>query len=129
MSTQSQAVRLPETANAAFQKALEEFLSSLPQDGRDQFTAMGKDDSGHASSPDVIVAAADAIDIVNRQKSRTRSFGQRYRNIIESLQSFFVVIDTAVSSNPTIPALVWAGVRFVLEVRFVRPMNFEYLSI
>ena len=43
--------------------------------------------------------------------------GRRFRKTLKTVDSYAKIVDTAVQSNPAITALVWAGVRAILQVR------------
>jgi len=53
----------------------------------------------------------------NYQKTRVHSYTSKLSRLIDRFERFFKVVDTFVSSNPTISALVWGGIRFIIQVR------------
>lgn len=113
----SRSTQAPDEANRAFSLALDEFLNKLPDQNRKAFEAMKyiNNDPQLPVSPNILVSEAKALDNLDK-KHRSRRFGTRYLNIVRALEGFFSVIDTVVSSNPTIAALVWGGIRFILTV-------------
>jgi hypothetical protein len=53
----------------------------------------------------------------NRNDSRFRSSMDTINNWIVGVQRYFTVVDTLVSAKPEAAALIWGGVRFLIEVR------------
>jgi len=43
--------------------------------------------------------------------------GGRLRRILKTIDSYGKIVDTAIQHNPVITALVWAGVKTILQVR------------
>lgn len=113
----SRSTQAPNEANQAFSLALQEFLDKLPRQNREVFEAMKyiNDDPQRPVSPNVLLSDARALDELDK-KHRARRFGTRYLKIVRAFEGFFSAIDTVVSSNPTIAALVWGGLRFILTV-------------
>jgi hypothetical protein len=69
----------------------------------------------------VIILTAE-IDNQNA-KRRSRGVATRLFGFLESVQQFSSVVDTFVSSNPSIAALVWGSVRFALLVGWVLDLD------
>jgi hypothetical protein len=70
-----------------------------------------------ATVPDaaaVIILTAE-IDRENA-KRRSRGVATRLFSFLESVQQFSTIVDTFVSSNPSIAALVWGSVKFAILV-------------
>jgi hypothetical protein len=61
--------------------------------------------------------AAKRLDDENRDDSRFRSSMSTVNDWIAGVQRYFAVVDTLVSSKPEVAALIWGGVRFLIEVR------------
>lgn len=57
------------------------------------------------------------LDDTHKKTDTTRRASQFLRPFFESMTRYTEVIETLVSSNPTIAALVWGGVKCVLQVR------------
>lgn len=49
----------------------------------------------------------------NKKPTMTRA---RIHNILKKMQKYVVIVDIAIQHNPDITALVWAGLRFCLQV-------------
>jgi hypothetical protein len=49
-------------------------------------------------------------------KRRSQCVGIRIFSFLESVQQFSGIVDTFVSSNPAIAALVWGSIKFALLV-------------
>ncbi|KAI9767042.1 MAG: hypothetical protein M1840_006001 [Geoglossum simile] len=93
--------------------ALREFQDILSPDQQ-------KDLLARAAVPDaaaVIILTAE-IDSENA-KRRSRGVATRLFSFLESVQQFSSIVDTFVSSNPQIAALVWGSVKFALLVGLV----------
>jgi hypothetical protein len=62
--------------------------------------------------------AARRLDNDNRDDiSRFRSSMSTVNDWIVGVQRYFSIVDTFVSSKPEVAALVWGGIRFLIEVR------------
>lgn len=51
------------------------------------------------------------------QSQRHVFMGRRWGRILKSMEKYAKVVDTAIQHQPEITALVWAGVRTLLQVR------------
>lgn len=71
----------------------------------------------HHGPPDVSAVITLTVDI-DRESSgrRSRCVGTRLITFLESVQQFTTIVNTFVSSNPHIAALVWGGVKLALLV-------------
>ncbi|KAI9766767.1 MAG: hypothetical protein M1839_004771 [Geoglossum umbratile] len=74
----------------------------------------------------VIILTAE-IDRENA-KRRSRGVATRLFSFLESVQQFSTIVDTFVSSNPSIAALVWGSVKFVILVVSNFSSYFDKLS-
>lgn len=72
---------------------------------------------GTAAIPDApaIIAFTTQLDNENA-KRRSRCVATRLLTFLQSIQQFTTVVDTFVSSNPAIAALVWGSVKFAILV-------------
>jgi hypothetical protein len=61
--------------------------------------------------------AAKRLNHDNRDDSRFRSSMSSMNDWIVGVQRYFSVVDTFVSAKPEVAALVWGGIRFLIEVR------------
>lgn len=73
--------------------------------------------SAIAAVPDAaaVIKFTEELDSENA-KRRTRCVATRMFTILESVQQFSAIVDTFVSSNPKIAALVWGSVKLALLV-------------
>lgn len=53
----------------------------------------------------------------------------RIHNILKKMEKYAIIGDIAIQQNPNIVALVWAGVRFCLQVRKIFPHLFSCLFL
>ncbi|KAG7291980.1 hypothetical protein NEMBOFW57_002009 [Staphylotrichum longicolle] len=60
----------------------------------------------------------------NRQR-RGRSIGTRLHSVLQSVREFSAVIDTFVSSNPEIAALIWGSVKLTIQLLNALWQSFE----
>ena len=68
-------------------------------------------------SDPTLKSAADIDGTVRDLKSNVKGGSGRLRKILKTIESYAKIVDTAIQSNPAITALVWAGVRAILQVR------------
>ncbi len=71
------------------------------------------------------VPDADAVLVFTAQLDssphrRGRSIATRLHSVLQSVREFSAVIDTFVSSNPEIAALIWGSVKVTIQVRWTR---------
>jgi nitrate/nitrite-specific signal transduction histidine kinase len=91
--------------------ALEEFQQNLSADQQEHFNSIA---SGTPTAEDIILLTQE-IDEKNAER-KSRVIANRMRGVLESVQQYCAVVDTFVQSNPTIAALVWGTVKFVILV-------------
>ena len=90
--------------------ALSEFGSVLTDDERKQLQQIkGVPD---ASAALVFTARLDSSNSTRRGKS----IGARAYSMLQSIQQFSTIVDTFVSANPGIAALVWGSVKLTILV-------------
>lgn len=91
-------------------QALKEFDSSLSEDERRRYHS-------HCSRPDAqtVLNFVSEIDANNRGRGG-RCAATRLVTFLNATQRFVVIIDTFVSSNPKIAALIWGGVKTTILV-------------
>jgi len=97
--------------------AVEDFQKILTEDQRTKLKEI-------KSIPDadaVLVFTAE-LDY-SRQDRKGRSIATRLHSVLQSVRDFSAVIDTFVSSNPEIAALVWGSVKLTIQVCYaVNPL-------
>jgi hypothetical protein len=98
------------SATKSLETALSEFSSVLTDDERKQLQQIkGVPD---ASAALIFTARLDASNSARRGKS----IGARAYSMLQSIQQFSAIIDTFISANPTIAALVWGSVKLTVLV-------------
>lgn len=94
--------------NEAFQTALQAHLKGLSEREKELFSG------GTAESA---LDFAKHCDDDHAVKSKSRRFARAICGAVEGLRGFFVVIEITISARPEVAALVWGGVKFIIEVR------------
>lgn len=73
-----------------------------------------------AAVPDATAIIAFTTQLDNENSKRgSRCFATRLLTFLQSIQQFTVVVDTFVSSNPAISALVWGSVKLAVLVSLI----------
>ena len=93
--------------NTAFQTALQRHLDTWASDVR-SFTS--------GATPDDVLREVEKYEKANRDTS-SRRYIRRFSVLIQSFEGFFSAVDTFVSCNPQTAALIWGGLRLVIQVR------------
>lgn len=93
----------------ALNSALEGFQRSLSPEERVQFNSL----SGGTPTADDVLRFTEEIN-EKGSSSRSRLWAQRLSGILTSIQQYCAIADTLIQANPTISALVWGSVKFVL---------------
>jgi hypothetical protein len=91
--------------------ALAEFGSVLTDDERQQLQHIK--DVPDASAAIIFTAKLDASN-----STRGKSIGSRACSMLQSIQQFSAIVDTFISANPTIAALVWGSVKLTILVSY-----------
>lgn len=94
---------------AALRRTLTAFKSILTEDQRAKFVA-------NCQKPDIadVLSFVAEIDANNNNSQAKRCVAPRLYTFLESTQRFTAIVDTFVSSNPQISALVWGGVKVAI---------------
>jgi len=111
LSQQSSPQLLPEKKLI---EAIDDFQGILTEDQR---TALKKIKS--IPDADAVLVFTAELDYSSRH-SKGRSIATRLHSVLQSVREFSAVIDTFVSSNPEIAALIWGSVKLTIQVRRVR---------
>ena len=93
-------------ANLAFKQALQRHLDKWKSDPR----------SFPQSATPESLRSEVAEHTNNYQNTRVYLYTSKLSDLINRFNQFFNVVDIFVSSNPTIAALVWGGIRFIMKV-------------
>jgi len=94
------------TPSDPFAEAYHSFLKSLSEKDRQQFSK--------CTSPEALKKDIFSLQIV--AKDKTRKWETRINSFINTLQPYFRVVDTLVSSNPEYAAIAWGAVKLVFQV-------------
>ena len=94
----------------SLQEALREFQASLTTEQNDQLQAI-------KAIPDAaaVLSFTAQLDEKNAQR-RIGCVAGRLFTLLQSVQQFSTVVETFVSSNPSIAALVWGSVKLTMLV-------------
>jgi archaellum biogenesis ATPase FlaH len=93
--------------------ALAEFQDLLSDEQKAQLEALTATTPG-PPSPDAVLLFTAQVDTHNARR-KSRCVASRISGLLESVQQFTAIVDTFVSSRPTIAALVWGGLKvFIL---------------
>lgn len=92
------------------QEALDDFQAALTVDQRKRLREL-------ETVPDfnAVIKFTTELDAQNAQR-RSPSVASRISKVLESVQQFAQIVDTFVSSNPSIAALVWGSVKLTMLV-------------
>ena len=103
-------VAVPNQGDGILQNAINSFRQVLTPEQLAEFNCI-------QSLPDtdaVLVFTAE-LDL-RRQSQKGKSIASRLAPVLQAVHSFTGVIDTLVSSDPTIAALVWGSVKMTIQV-------------
>ncbi|KAF5606336.1 NACHT domain protein [Fusarium subglutinans] len=109
-SSQAVSSAIPKKGDRILQNAIDSFRTVLTPEQLAEFENI-------QSIPDtdaVLVFTAE-LDL-RRQNQRGKSIASRLFPVLQAVHSFTSVIDTFVSSNPTIAALVWGSVKMTMTI-------------
>lgn len=95
---------------AALQAALTGFENALTAEQLQQFQAQTSHFNQQRPDASSVIQFVAQIDALNHQKTRN-SVSNRLCTFLDALQQFTGVVDTFVSSNPAIAALLWGGIK------------------
>ncbi|KEY68152.1 hypothetical protein S7711_08340 [Stachybotrys chartarum IBT 7711] len=121
-------VTVPSTAEPSVgpQKVLEDavdgFHSILTREQRDRLERIGA-----IRDAETVIIFTAQLDREN-QLRKGRGIASRFISVLQSIQAFSTVVDTFVSANPRIAALVWGSIKFAMLVAVNYTSYFEALS-
>lgn len=96
--------------DAKLQAAIAEFRDALTPQQRGQLQAYQT-----TPEPDAIIKLTAEVD-AQQAHYQEKCVGTRLHSILESICEFSGVVDTFVSTNPGIAALIWGSVKFSVLV-------------
>jgi hypothetical protein len=114
------AIKPSESPEKVLEVAIREFETVLPQDKLALLQDMKRDAVPDADAVMVLTAQLDAAS----RSRRGRSIASRLHSVLQSVREFSAAIDTFVSSNPEIAALIWGSVKITMDVRLKMPVCF-----
>lgn len=111
MSTKVKLTALYLRVDAPLQAALKEFQAILDPTQKAELLALNQIPDANA-----VITFTAQVDEENAKRKQC-CVASRLWAVLESIQQFSGVVDTLVSSHPTIAALVWGSIRFFFLVR------------
>lgn len=110
----------PSTGTPELQVALDSFKTSLNDQQRQELDSL----SAHPDAA-AVLQFTTLLDEKNAAR-RSRCIAARVHTVLACIQQFTTVVDTFVSSNPNIAALLWGSVKLTLLVSlFNQPAKFS----
>jgi len=106
----SQSSRVPLSPAKQLNEAVDDFQRILTEDQRTELKNI-------KSIPDADAVLVFTAQLDSSQHRRGRSIATRLHSVLQSVREFSAIIDTFVSSNPEIAALVWGSVKLTIQVR------------
>ncbi|ERF74130.1 hypothetical protein EPUS_06399 [Endocarpon pusillum Z07020] len=88
--------------------ALQHFQKTLTAEQKNQLKAINA-----IPDADAVVSFTTELDNRNAER-RSRGVATRLHRFLESIQQFSTIVDTFVSSKPSVAALVWGSIKFAL---------------
>ncbi|KAH0360412.1 hypothetical protein KCU65_g9409, partial [Aureobasidium melanogenum] len=110
------------TPTDALSDAIKSFQNCLEPEQKVQLEAIKAVPDAHA-----VAQFTHQLDQENA-KRKTRCVAARISPLLESIQQFSGIVETFVSSNPHIAALVWGSVKLVLQIASNFTIYFDKLS-
>jgi hypothetical protein len=70
-----------------------------------------------------VIKFTTEIDEENWKRRKSRNVATRINDFLQSVEEFSSIVETMVSSNPAIAALVWGSVKFAIIVSLTGDMT------
>ncbi|KAI0406290.1 hypothetical protein F4802DRAFT_613498 [Xylaria palmicola] len=102
---------VPTNPTIGLQAALAEFQSALSDGDRKRLQAIK-----NKPEIDAAIQFTATLDQENAAKRKGHSISSRLYSVLLSVQQFSTVVDTFVSANPTIAALIWRSVKLTMLI-------------
>lgn len=119
-SSQAVTYSVPKKGDQILQNAINSFRTVLTPEQLAEFDCIQS-----VPETDAVLVFTAELDL-RRQNKKGKSIASRLFPVLQAVHSFTSIIDTFISSNPTIAALVWGSVKMTMTVS-VRLM--AYISI
>lgn len=100
----------PADPRRSLEDAVQDFQTVLTDDQRRELASVGG-----VPDADTVMAFTAQLDY-ECQSRKGRSIASRLYSVLQSVRTFSAVVDTFVSSNPEIAALVWGSLKFTMGV-------------
>ena len=115
----SDAVNMSVTVGHSLEEAIREFQGVLTPDQKQQLQVIKVIPDAAA-----VITFSAQLDRENAQR-RTGGVATRLYTLLQSVQQFSNIVDTFVSSNPKIAALMWGSVKLTMLVNY--PAQFYWI--
>ncbi|KAF5536865.1 NACHT domain-containing protein [Fusarium mexicanum] len=109
-SSQAVSSAIPKKGDRILQNAIDSFRTVLTPEQLAEFENIQS-----VPDTDAVLVFTAELDL-RRQNQRGKSIASRLFPVLQAVHSFTSVIDTFVSSNPTIAALVWGSVKMTMTI-------------
>ncbi|CAH0035526.1 unnamed protein product, partial [Clonostachys rhizophaga] len=104
----------PDTTGRAVEEAIQSFKHVLKGNGLEsELQEFEKEDK--IPPVDAVLTFTAQLDLANPSR-RGRSIATRLHPVLESVRQYTAIVDTFVSSDPKIPALIWGSIKTTLKV-------------
>ncbi|KAK3294819.1 uncharacterized protein B0H64DRAFT_195872 [Chaetomium fimeti] len=117
----SQSSGVPLSPAKQLNEAVDDFQKILTEDQRN---TLGK----IKSIPDANAVLVFTAQLDSTRDRRGRSIATRLHSVLQSVREFSAVIDTFVSSNPEIAALIWGSVKLTIQIALNFTSYYEAFS-
>ncbi|KAL1648817.1 hypothetical protein SLS58_001997 [Diplodia intermedia] len=114
--------RISPMGTAQLHSAIERFKRALDDDERRDFEYLN-----NQPDPATVLKFTAHLDEISAER-QSRCIATRLQTVLQSVQQFSAVVETFVSSNPKVAALVWGSVKFALLLASNFGSYFEKLS-
>lgn len=109
-SSQAVTCSVPKKGDQILQNAIDSFRTVLTPEQLAEFDCIQS-----VPETDAVLVFTAELDL-RRQNKKGKSIASRLFPVLQAVHSFTAIIDTFVSSNPTIAALVWGSVKMTMTV-------------
>lgn len=109
-SSQAVTCSVPKKGDQILQNAINSFRTVLTPEQLTEFDCIES-----VPETDAFLVFTAELDL-RRQNKKGKSIASRLFPVLQAVHSFTSIIDTFISSNPTIAALVWGSVKMTMTV-------------
>ncbi|KAG4259266.1 hypothetical protein FPRO03_12942 [Fusarium proliferatum] len=110
LSSQAATSSIPKRGDQILQNAIDSFRTVLTPEQLAEFDCIQS-----VPETDAVLVFTAELDL-RRQNKKGKSIASRLFPVLQAVHSFTAIIDTFVSSNPTIAALVWGSVKMTMTI-------------